>query len=70
MGTLVYRVVNESDPPFGDASMLDACVDPQFNGVFPDDPSLGIVSERKANERDEARDSLRRKLSDDQIRRD
>lgn len=48
MGTLIFRVVNPGDPPFADASMLDACVDPQFNGVFPDDPSLGIVSERKA----------------------
>ena len=51
MGTLVYRIVNESDPPFADATLLDACTDPQFNGVFPDDPSLGIVSERKANVR-------------------
>ena len=49
MGTLIFRVVNPGDPPFADASMLDACVDPQFNGVFPDDPGLGIVSERKAN---------------------
>ena len=51
MGTLIFRVVNPGDPPFADASMLDACVDPQFNGVFPDDPGLGIVSERKANAR-------------------
>ena len=51
MGTLVYRIVNESDPPFSDASMLDTCINPQFNGVFPDDPGLGIVSERKANDR-------------------
>ena len=51
MGTLVFRVVNPGDPPFSDASMLDACIDPQFNGVFPDDPGLGIVSERKANAR-------------------
>ena len=51
MGTLIFRVVNDSDPPFADASMLDACVDPQYNGVFPDDPGLGIVLERKANVR-------------------
>lgn len=51
MGTLVYRIVNESDPPFADATLLDTCTDPQFNGVFPDDPGLGIVSERKANVR-------------------
>ena len=51
MGTLIFRVVNDSDPPFADANMLDACIDPQYNGVFPDDPSLGIVSERKANAR-------------------
>ena len=50
MGTLIYRVVNESDPPFSDPTLLDACIDPQFNGVFPDDPALGIVSERKAND--------------------
>ena len=49
MGTLIFRVVNPGDPPFSDASMLDACINPQFNGVFPDDPGLGIVSERKAN---------------------
>lgn len=49
MGTLTFRIVNPGDPPFADQSMLDTCVDPQFNGVFPDDPSLGIVSERKAN---------------------
>lgn len=51
MGTLIFRVVNDSDPPFADASILDACIDPQYNGVFPDDPGLGIVSERKANAR-------------------
>ena len=51
MGTLTFRIVNPGDPPFADARMLDTCVDPQFNGVFPDDPSLGIVSERKANAR-------------------
>jgi len=51
MGILIFRVVNDSDPPFADASMLDACIDLQYNGVFPDDPSLGIVSERKANAR-------------------
>ena len=49
MGTLTFRIVNPGDPPFADQSMLDTCVDPQFNGVFPDDPGLGIVSERKAN---------------------
>lgn len=49
MGTLVFRVVEADSKPFSDASMLDACIDPQFNGVFPDDPGLGIVSERKAN---------------------
>ena len=51
MGTLTFRIVEAGDDPFGDQSMLDACVDPQFNGVFPDDPGLGIVSERKANAR-------------------
>ena len=51
MGILIFRIVNPGDPPFADASMLDACIDPQFNGVFPDDPGLGIVSERKANAR-------------------
>lgn len=49
MGTLVFRVVEADSKPFSDASMLDACINPQFNGVFPDDPGLGIVSERKAN---------------------
>lgn len=70
MGTLVILSSEDPDSPFGDLSMFDACIDPQYNGVFPDDPSLGIVSERKANERDETGDSFRRKLSDDQIRRD
>jgi len=51
MGTISFRIVNPGDDPFGDQSMLDACVDPQYNGVFPDDPGLGIVSERKANVR-------------------
>lgn len=49
MGTLVILSPEDPDSPFGDLSMFDACVDPQFNGVFPDDPGLGIVSERKAN---------------------
>ena len=49
MGTLVFRVVEADSKPFSDANMLDACINPQFNGVFPDDPGLGIVSERKAN---------------------
>lgn len=51
MGTLVFRVVEADSKPFSDASMLDACINPQYNGVFPDDPGLGIVSERKANAR-------------------
>lgn len=51
MGTLVFRVVEADSKPFSDVSMLDACINPQFNGVFPDDPGLGIVSERKANAR-------------------
>ena len=51
MGTLVILSPEDPDSPFGDLSMFDACVDPQFNGVFPDDPGLGIVSERKANAR-------------------
>lgn len=51
MGTLVILSPEDPDSPFGDLSMFDACVDPQYNGVFPDDPSLGIVSERKANVR-------------------
>lgn len=49
MGKLVYRVVEPSSKPFSNPSILDACIDLQFNGVFPDDPALGIVSERKAN---------------------
>jgi len=49
MGTISFRIVKPTDPPFADQSMLDACINPQFNGVFPDDPGLGIVSERKAN---------------------
>ena len=49
MGTLVILSPEDPDSPFGDLSMFDACVDPQYNGVFPDDPGLGIVSERKAN---------------------
>ena len=51
MGTLTFYIVETDSKPFTDANMLDACVDPPFNGVFPDDPSLGIVSERKANAR-------------------
>ena len=51
MGTLTFYIVETDSKPFSDASMLDACVDPQYNGVFPDDPGLGIVSERKANAR-------------------
>ncbi len=51
MGTLVILSPEDPDSPFGDLSMFDACVDPQYNGVFPDDPGLGIVSERKANAR-------------------
>ena len=50
MGTLVFRVVEADSKPFSDASMLDACINPHFNGVFTDDADLGIVSERKANE--------------------
>lgn len=49
MGTLIYRIVTNPNEPF-DYTMFDACIDPQFNGVFPDDPALGIVSERKAND--------------------
>ncbi len=50
MGTISIRIVHNPDSkPFADDSILDTCVDPQFNGVFPDDPGLGIVSERKAN---------------------
>ena len=49
MGKLTFRIVNPSSPPFSDPTILDTCIDPQFNGVFPDDPGLGIVSERKAN---------------------
>jgi len=52
MGTISIRIVIDPDSrPFGDGSMLDTCINPQFNGVFPDDPGLGIVSERKANAR-------------------
>ena len=50
MGKLTFRIVEPSSRPFADPSILDACTDPQFNGVFPDDPALGIVSERKAND--------------------
>ena len=50
MGKLTFRIVEPSSRPFADPSILDACIDPQFNGVFPDDPALGIVSERKAND--------------------
>ena len=49
--TLTFYIVETDSKPFTDAGILDACVDPQFNGVFPDDPGLGIVSERKANAR-------------------
>lgn len=49
MGIISFNTANESDPPFADASILDACIDPQFNGVFPDDLQMGIVPERKAN---------------------
>lgn len=49
MGTITFRIVEPSSRPFADPSILDACTDPQFNGVFPDDPDLGIVPERKAN---------------------
>ena len=51
MGTISFRIVDPDSRPFGDGSMLDTCIDPQFNGVFPDDLALGIVSERKANDR-------------------
>ena len=51
MGKITFRIVEPSSKPFADPSILDACTDPQFNGVFPDDPGLGIVSERKANAR-------------------
>lgn len=50
MGTITFRIVSPTARPFGDGSMLDTCINPQFNGVFPDDPALGIVSERKAKE--------------------
>ena len=46
MGTLVILSPEDPDSPFG-----GVWVDPQYNGVFPDDPGLGIVSERKANVR-------------------
>ena len=52
MGTISFRIVDPNSRPFAtDPSLLDAAVDPQFSGVFPDDPGLGIVSERKANDR-------------------
>lgn len=52
MGTISFRIVDSNSRPFAtDPSILDTCVDPQFSGVFPDDPGLGIVSERKANDR-------------------
>mgnify|MGYP000497025082 CR=1 FL=1 len=51
MGKLIFRIVEPNSKSFADPSIFDACIDPQFNGVFPDDPSLGIVSERKANDR-------------------
>ena len=52
MGTISFRIVDPDSRPFStDPTILDACIDPQFNGVFPDDPALGIVSERKANDR-------------------
>ena len=50
MGTLIYWTSTEGTPVFPDDARLDVCIDPQFNGVFPDDPALGIVSERKAKE--------------------
>jgi len=50
MGTISFRIVKPTDPPFADQSMLDACIDPQYNGVFPDDPSLGIVEAISARE--------------------
>lgn len=50
MGKITFRIVEPSSRPFSNPSILDACIDPQFNGVFPDDPALGIVSERKAND--------------------
>ena len=52
MGTLVFRIVQPGDPPFANQSMLDACIDPQFSGVFPDDPALGIYPERKPSQCD------------------
>ena len=61
MGTITFRIVDPDSRPFGDGSMLDTCIDPQFNGVFPDDRQLGIIPESKelANERiREARTNL------------
>lgn len=52
MGTISFRIVDPNSRPFStDPTILDAAIDPQFNDVFPDDPALGIVSERKANDR-------------------
>ena len=48
MGTIYVRIVRDPTKK-ADDSFFDACIDPQFNGVFPEDASLGIVSERKAN---------------------
>ena len=50
MGTIYVRIVRDPTKK-ADDSFFDACIDPQFNGVFPEDASLGIVSERKANAR-------------------
>lgn len=50
MGTISVRIVRDPTKK-ADDSFFDACIDPQFNGVFPEDANLGIVSERKANAR-------------------
>lgn len=47
MGTISFRIVEPNSKPFSDQSLLDACVDPQFSGVFPDDPDLGIFPRSK-----------------------
>lgn len=64
MGTISFRIVDPDSRPFStDPTILDACIDPQFNGVFPDDPQLGIVSERKANDQSKSKNNRKSRRS-------
>ena len=70
MGTLRWSYAVPGQKPFADESILDAAVDPQFNGVFPDDPALGIVSERKANDTNTRTDRDPRRSKNNEVQPD